>query len=565
MSNRASLNHIYRSVWNSALGAMVAVAEISGGRGRSSGGAGGSGSCLQAPQIPIASLGALCVGIAIVWGAAVSVTHANPTGGVAIVGQATMVTNGNQLVVTTQNGAGGNHSAINWQSFSIPAGSTTHFQQPSAASMVINRVVTNTPSVIFGTLSSNGNLVLVNQAGIAVGAGAIVDTAGFTASSLRMTDADAIAGRMRFGDGTLSATGVSVQGSILARSGDVVLIGSSVETGADALIQSPNGSTILAAGQQIEITGRGLEGISLQVQAPTDSAINLGTLNGDAVGIFAGTLRHSGVIQATAATLEGGKVVLKALGQVEVGGQIGAIRQDGVGGQVHVTAQDVVLKSGALIDVSGPAGGGEALIGGGWQGHDTRLTNARTATAETGSVIKANAADRGNGGTVVVWADESTRVGSRIEARGGAQGGDGGSVETSGKGRLVFRASVDTSAPHGKAGFLLLDPQDILIVGGTGGTHDAMLSDNQILASEPDTSTDVTISEFALEGLSGNVTLIASRDVILGNLADNVLDMNLVTGGSTFTLTAGRDITGLADVNDRIQPRLSIRSLKALA
>lgn len=523
MSNRASLNHIYRSVWN------------------------------PVHPRPHFNLAALPVGIAIAWAAMVPVAHGNPAGGVAIVGQATMVTTGNQLLVTTQNGAGTNHSAINWQSFSIPAGNTTYFQQPSASSTVINRVVTNTPSQIFGTLGSNGHLVLVNQAGIAVGAGAVVDTAGFTASALRMSDADALAGRLRFGDANASAAGVSVQGSILARSGDVVLIGSSVETGADALIQAPNGSTILAAGQQIEITGRGLEGISLQVQAPTDRAINLGTLNGDAVGIFAGTLKHSGAIQATAATLEGGRVVLKALEQVEVGGRVGAIRQDGVGGQVHVTAKDVVLKSGALIDVSGPAGGGEALIGGGWQGHDTRVTNARTTTAESGSVIKANATDRGNGGTVVVWADESTRVGSRIEARGGAQGGNGGSVETSGKGRLVFRASVDTSAPQGKAGFLLLDPQDILIVGGTGAVDDFRLSDNQILANEPDTSTDVTISELALEGLSGNVTLLATRDVILGNLADNVLDMNLVTGGSTFTITAGRDITGLADVNDRVQ------------
>jgi large exoprotein involved in heme utilization and adhesion len=86
--------------------------------------------------------------------------QANPTGGVAIQGQATFANQGNLLTVTTQNGAGTSHSAINWQSFSIPAGNTTNFLQPSAASTVINRVVTNTPSLIFGTLSSNGRLVL---------------------------------------------------------------------------------------------------------------------------------------------------------------------------------------------------------------------------------------------------------------------------------------------------------------------------------------------------------------------------------------------------------------------
>ena len=37
MSNRASLNHIYRTVWNQALGAMVAVAEIESAGGQSGG------------------------------------------------------------------------------------------------------------------------------------------------------------------------------------------------------------------------------------------------------------------------------------------------------------------------------------------------------------------------------------------------------------------------------------------------------------------------------------------------------------------------------------------------
>ncbi|MBA3773763.1 MAG: filamentous hemagglutinin N-terminal domain-containing protein [Ramlibacter sp.] len=103
---------------------------------------------------------------------------------------------GGNVLVTTQNGPGTSHSAINWQSFSVPGGSTTRFQQPTAASLSINRVVGGNPSAIYGTLSSNGRLVLVNPSGIAVGAGAVVDTAGFTASTLRMSDADALAGRL---------------------------------------------------------------------------------------------------------------------------------------------------------------------------------------------------------------------------------------------------------------------------------------------------------------------------------------------------------------------------------
>ena len=94
------------------------------------------------------------------------------------------------LLVTTSNGAGTQHSVIDWRSFSVPAGSTTHFLQPDVDSTSINRVTGNKPSEIFGTLSSNGRLVLVNPSGIAVGQGAVIDTAGFTASALAMSDAD---------------------------------------------------------------------------------------------------------------------------------------------------------------------------------------------------------------------------------------------------------------------------------------------------------------------------------------------------------------------------------------
>jgi hypothetical protein len=52
--------------------------------------------------------------------------------------------------------------------------------------------------------------------------------------------------------------------------------------------------------------------------------------------------------------------------------------------------------------------------------------------------------------------------------RGGARGGDGGFVEVSGKGGLVFAGTVNALAPYGNAGSLLLDPTNIEVI--TGGT-----------------------------------------------------------------------------------------------
>jgi filamentous hemagglutinin family protein len=484
-------------------------------------------------------------------GAFMGLAQAQTAGLQAVHGAASMVTQGNKTIITTQNGAGTSHSALNWQSFGVAPGTTTQFNQPSAGSTSINRVLGNNPSAIFGTLSSNGRLVLVNPAGIAVGAGAVVDTAGFTASTLRMSDADALAGRLRFGDGGL-AGGLNVGGQILARHGDVVLIAPNIETSPSALIQSPGGATVLAAGQKVEVTGRGLEGIHLQLQAPQDSAVNLGAITGDAVGIFAGTLKHSGLISATQASADGGKVVLRGQEAADISGTITAERGN-LGGQVHATANKVKLKSGAVIDASGAAGGGEVLIGGGWQGKDARIANATETVAETGSTIRANATDNGNGGTVVLWSDQTTRTGAAISARGGAQGGNGGNVETSGKGHLVFRSAVDVSAPKGQAGGVLLDPRDIIIANGAGGANDGEVTpDRTINAGDTDTVNDFTISEQALQGLTGSVTLSATRDVIFQDLADDLLDLAGVIAGDTFTVTAGERIISNA-TPDRVQ------------
>lgn len=541
MSSRASLNHIFRTVWNQALGAMVAVAETDSSSSGTSGRRVRAAALQRPPEVGI---GLLALSIAIAWSALPSVAIANPTGGVAVVGQATFVNNGNKLQVTTQNGANGNYSAINWQSFSIPTGSSTYFQQPTATSTSINRVVTNTPTQIFGTLSSNGNLVLVNQAGIAVGAGAVVDTNGFTASSLAMSDADAMAGRLRFGDGVINTAGVSVNGSILARSGDVVLLGANVNTGVDALVQAPNGSAILAAGQQIDITGRGLEGIRLQVQAPSDSAINLGILKGDAVGMFAGTLKHSGLIQATAATLEGGRVVLKASGDAIVEGNGSIVATGATGGSVDVLGQRVALTDQANIDVSGQHGGGSIRVGGDYQGGNAAIGNAAMTYFGQGANLRADALEQGNGGRVIVWADDVTRAYGAISARGGDSGGNGGFVETSGKGYLDFQGKVDTRAPNGAVGTLLLDPADITISSGA----DAAISGAAPFVGTNSMAPSVLSVATLIGALnSGNVVVDASGGVGMG--IGSVTVANAVSWANSNQLTLQASASGGIAIN----------------
>ncbi|MBI5108611.1 MAG: filamentous hemagglutinin N-terminal domain-containing protein [Rhodocyclales bacterium] len=92
-----------------------------------------------------------------------------PHPGVVAAGSVSFVSGTTGLTVTNSNGA-----IINWNSFNIAAGQTTHFQQSSASSIVLNRVTGADPATILGHLTSNGKVFLVNPAGTIVGPGTAV-------------------------------------------------------------------------------------------------------------------------------------------------------------------------------------------------------------------------------------------------------------------------------------------------------------------------------------------------------------------------------------------------------
>ena len=72
------------------------------------------------------------------------------------------------------------------------------------------------------------------------------------------------------------------------------------------------------------------------------------------------------------------------------------------------------------------------------------------------------AREAGDGGKVIVWSDGSTEYYGAASARGGANSGDGGLIEVSGKENLVFAGTGNASAPYGRPGTLLLDPKNIM-------------------------------------------------------------------------------------------------------
>ena len=101
--------------------------------------------------------------------------------------------------------------------------------------------------------------------------------------------------------------------------------------------------------------------------------------------------------------------------------------------------------------MSGFAGGGTVLAGGDLGGKGRSL-RAAIAALMPGAEIDADALERGNGGTVGVWSNDSTAFGGHVSARGGAIGGDGGTVDLSSAGKLATEGKVDVAAPRGKDG-----------------------------------------------------------------------------------------------------------------
>lgn len=177
----------------------------------------------------------------------------------------------------------------------------------------------------------------------------------------------------------------------------------------------------------------------------------------------------------------------------------------------------------AEIAANGATEGGKVLIGGDYQGRGS-ITNSRVTVVDGGSRIEANALTRGNGGRVIVWSDGNTAFRGEITAKGGNQGGDGGFVEVSGKQNLNFQGRVDTSAPRGNAGILLLDPENVRIVDQTSAADDSQISDGQILAGDG-VGSDYTISRGALESLSylNNIVVEANNNIEIEDLDNNVL------------------------------------------
>jgi len=87
---------------------------------------------------------------------------------------------------------------INYDTFNVGAGNSVRFDQPSSGSATLNRVLGSEGSAILGSVSSNGQIFLINPNGIFVGAGGSFSGSSVYLSTGNITDADFLGGNIRF-------------------------------------------------------------------------------------------------------------------------------------------------------------------------------------------------------------------------------------------------------------------------------------------------------------------------------------------------------------------------------
>jgi filamentous hemagglutinin family protein len=447
---------------------------------------------------------------------------ANPLGANVVGGQATVQGQGSALVTVTQSSQ---NAIINWNTFNLGAGDLTKFVQPNSSAIALNRVTGGLgASQIYGTISANGRVFLINPYGILFGAGSQINTAGFLASTNDIKNRDFMHGHYNFnkpghpdasivnlgnihitpsstGFAALVAPGVRNAGTITANLGHVALAsgnGFTLDFYGDKLITLKVGDQVaakvvdVATGQPLDAlvknegrlraNGGQVELTAAAARHVVDAVINnTGTIEANTVGTKNGMIVLGA---ATAGTKPAGAPVqkVKIAGKLSVSGH----KAGQTGGTVVVTGEDIAL-TGAKINASGQAGGGTVLIGGDTGGGHVNsavagfaqaklqpwpVATATTVSVDAASVIDASAKTTGNGGKVVVWSDQTTNFAGLIKARGGALSGNGGFVEVSSHGVLRFNGLVDLRAPFGTSGTLLLDPQNVTICSNCTDTEE---------------------------------------------------------------------------------------------
>jgi filamentous hemagglutinin family protein len=372
-------------------------------------------------------------------------------------------------------------------------------------------------------------------------------------------------------------------GKLIADSGRIDMSGALVRQSgvaqANSAVVGANGEIRLVATQNVTLdagsvtsASGGAQGGSVQVSAPVVSQtgdIHADGAAGGNVQIDASNFLQAGTLSASGSAGPGGTIAVTAPHVIQTasavtaadgsGGNGGSITVDASGatdgllfssasysatgdkgGNITLLGHDILLL-GASADTSGASGGGTILVGGDLHGANPAVANASTTGVNFSTTLKADATQNGDGGKIVVWSDNNTQYYGTASARGGAQSGNGGSMEISGRDSLTMGGFADAGAANGTPGSVLLDPKNIIIDSNAGGT--STLGSFQLLDPNP----------VAGNGFGTDVVVLSNQNVVVTAPNDNfgatgagaVFLYNSSTGSLISALTG-------SSVNDHI-------------
>jgi filamentous hemagglutinin family protein len=439
---------------------------------------------------------AACVCLLVVCQAAWS----NPAGGQVTSGSATITQSGNTTTINQTS----NKTIINWKDFSVGTHETTQFNQPSSSSVALNRVTGGNPSQILGSLKSNGMVYLINPNGILFGKNARVDVGGLVASTSQISDKSFLSGTQQFTPGGVAGASIVNEGHISVKNaGIAVLVSPTVIN--QGVITANLGTIHLASADHftLDLYGDNLIHLDAGDQLSSGLIENAGTIQAHggqvmitaqaAAGVLENVINMNGYIDASSATVQGGKVVLQGDGntQLNVNGTINASGKTG-GGTVQLSANDVNLNAGSLI--------------------------------------YADAFNTGNGGTITLWSDHNTNAYGSLYARGGAVSGNGGFIETSSHGNVDTNGiTVHANASHGKNGTWYIDPVTLTITDGLAAGYNTTLAGG----------TNVNISTTDGIEFANTTTNIAWNTGATFSVRSNSDANSITTDPSTITYNGG--------------------------
>ncbi|MDF5708737.1 MAG: CHAT domain-containing protein [Nostoc sp. S4] len=496
-------------------------------------------------------------------------------------GTNTIVTpNGNRLDITggttSRDGANLFHS---FQQFGISPEQIANFKASPALQNILGRITGGNPSIINGLIQVTGgnpNLFLMNPAGFIFGANASLNVPGaFTVTTangigfgsswfnaIDVNDYINLVGNPNGFAFSTSQPGAIVNAGNLTvgngqnlnlLGGTVVNTGQLSAPGGQITVSSVPGQNWVRLSQPGNVLSLEIQPLASSSNQPNNWTIPIASLPELlTVGNTGLTANPDGTVQLTGSNIK----IPPTPGTTIVSGKVNVSSQ--TGGTVSVLGKKVGVID-ANINASGTNGGGTVLIGGDYQGKGT-LPNAEQTYVNSNSAINTDSKLHGNGGRVIVWGNDTTQFFGNISARGGANSGNGGFVEVSGKNFLTFNGVVDTFAPKGNFGTLLLDPSTLTIIDGAAGTGDFDATAGNIAFGDADIGAN-TVSWGAIAASGANINLQATGNITINDItgatpgvttAAGVATLNLGTGGS-FNLSSQNGSVNFVDPTNTIK------------